>query len=210
MESMRRKNKYETIALSLFIHIPTPANTTRMPLNTTPYKLVNEFCNQAKNKTLRVETFKLDPRRVAPDEVTLVKVAIDLGISGVSKLKSHVSLVLPKHGTNPFAKLALQSCVSSFGVASEFLRGAQICVGPSDEDSYETASENILSASYSVESCQRGWILKGSRSINFSVVTSTSRVIGFAFGITNNVPTPPLNVAQNLCYEKRIISLTQA
>ncbi|KAI8010748.1 hypothetical protein LOK49_LG06G02272 [Camellia lanceoleosa] len=193
MDSMSRTTIFVTIALSLFFHVPTPANSTRMPLNSTPYKLVNEFCNQAKNKTFCVETFKLDPRSaLAPDQVTLVKVAIDLGINDVSKLKSHVSLVLPKRGTNPTAKLALQSCVSSFDVASEFLRGAlKFVSGPYDEDSYETASENILNAGYSVESCQRGLDSKGVRDPSISrVVTSTSRVIGFAFRITNNVPTP--------------------
>ncbi|THG12261.1 hypothetical protein TEA_029541 [Camellia sinensis var. sinensis] len=119
-----------------------------MPLNSTPYKLVNEFCKQTKNKTFCVETFKLDPRSaLALDQVTLVKVAIDLGINDISKLKSHVSIVLSKHGTNPTAKLALQSCVSSFDVASKFLRGAlKFVSGPYDKDSYETASENILNA----------------------------------------------------------------
>ncbi|KAI8012121.1 hypothetical protein LOK49_LG06G02283 [Camellia lanceoleosa] len=162
MDSMSRTTIFVTIALSLFFHVPTPANSTRMPLNSTPYKLVNEFCNQAKNKTFCVETFKLDPRSaLAPDQVTLVKVAIDLGINDISKLKSHVSLVLPKHGTNPTAKLALQSCVSSFDVASEFLRGAlKFVSGPYDEDSYETASENILNAG-THESCQRGLDSKG-------------------------------------------------
>ncbi|THG12264.1 hypothetical protein TEA_029544 [Camellia sinensis var. sinensis] len=129
---------------------------------------------------------------LAPDKVTLVKVAIDLGINDISKLKSHVSLVLPKHDTNPTAKLALQSCVSSFEVASEFLRGAlKFVSGPYDKDSYENRSENILNAGYFAKSCQCGLDSKGVHDPSIShVMIATSRVIGFAFGITNNVPTP--------------------
>ncbi|KAI8010744.1 hypothetical protein LOK49_LG06G02276 [Camellia lanceoleosa] len=192
MDSMSRTTISVTSALSLYLHVPTPAHSTRMPVNTTPYKLVNEFCNQAKNKTFCVETYKLDPRSaLAPDQVTLVKVAIDLGIN--DDQNSRVTISCASQARYKPHRKASSSKLRIFtrrGV--RFLRGAlKFVSGPYDEDSYETASENILNAGYSVESCQRGLDSKGVRDPSISrVVTSTSRVIGFAFRITNNVPTP--------------------
>ncbi|KAI8010741.1 hypothetical protein LOK49_LG06G02275 [Camellia lanceoleosa] len=210
MDSMSRTTIFVTIALSLFFHVPTPANSTRMPLNSTPYKLVNEFCNQAKNKTFCVETFKLDPRSaLAPDQVTLVKVAIDLGISGVSKLKSHVSLVLPK-AVQTLCKASSSKLRIFIDVASEFLRGgAQICVWPIDEDSYETASENILSELL----CRKLSTRLDSK--GFAIHQFQRRDIHITchwvcFGITNNVPTPPLSNRSKFMLRSELLVCAQA